>query len=369
MKIAVLTSSRADYGIYLPLIKSLEADPEFDLRLIVFGSHLSKFHGYSVNQIEAEGFKIDYRVETLLLADSEEAISTSMALTSLKFTSIWSQKEEDYDLVFCLGDRYEMFAAVSAAAPFLVKFAHLHGGETTLGAIDNKFRHSITVFADLHFTSTPAAMQRVKEITGSEHNVYCVGALSLDNLFSINFYSVGEFKKLFRIDLNIPSILFTYHPETVNPQRNYHYIEEIIASLKEIDYQIIVTLPNADTLGYTIRQKLIECAQQNEHIKIVENFGTRGYFTCLKYCQFLLGNTSSGILEAASFGKYVIDIGNRQAGREHGPNVLKCDINSTEILNRINQIKELPTLDSSNIYWHGGAAEKIIEILKSIKKC
>lgn len=369
MRIAALTSSRADFGIYLPLLRKLDADPFFDVSLIVFGTHLSKFHGYTISEIDAEGFKVDHRIETLLLADSEEAISTSVALTSLKFATIWNQEEEKYDLVFCLGDRYEMFAAVSAAVPFSIKFAHLHGGETTLGAIDNKFRHSISVFSDLHFTATPAAMQRVREIAGSEKSIYCVGALSLDNISSIIPYSLSEFNKVFNINLSIPSVLFTFHPETVNPKRNYQHIEEITATLKEIDYQVIVTLPNADTLGNTLRQKLIECAQQNDHIKIVENFGTRGYFTCLKHCQFLLGNTSSGILEAASFGKYVIDIGNRQAGREHGPNVLKCEINSSEILNRINQIKELPALDNSNIYWRGGAAEKIIEVLKKLKKC
>jgi GDP/UDP-N,N'-diacetylbacillosamine 2-epimerase (hydrolysing) len=366
MKIAVLTSSRADYGVYLPLLRKLQDDRFFDLRLIVFGTHLSKFHGYTVSQIEQDGFQIDYRVETLLSSDTKEAISTSMALTSLKFAAIWAQQEEVYDFVLCLGDRFEMFAAVSVAAPFSVKLAHLHGGETTLGAIDNKFRHSISLFSSLHFTSTQAAAKRVGQITGETENVFCVGALSLDNIASVPTFSLDDFKTKFGIDLQIPSVLFTFHPETVNPQQNEQHIKEITAVLENLDYQVIVTLPNADTEGNTIRQRLLACAEVNKHIKVVENFGTKGYFTCLKHCAFLLGNTSSGILEAASFGKYVIDLGSRQAGREHGPNVLKCEINEEKILEKINMIKKLPALDNSNIYWQGGAADEIIKVLKNI---
>jgi GDP/UDP-N,N'-diacetylbacillosamine 2-epimerase (hydrolysing) len=369
MRISILTSSRADYGIYLPLLKKLNADPEFDLGLIVFGSHLSKFHGFSVKQIEADGFRIDHRVDTLLLSDSEGGISTSMGLTSLKFATLWEKEEDNYDIVFCLGDRFEMFAAVSAAAPFQIKLAHLHGGETTLGAIDNKFRHSISIFADIHFTSTPAAGDRVKQIIGSELDVYCVGALSLDNVESLKTFSLGEFKDTFGIDLSIPSILLTFHPETVDPHRNLLHIGELTKALEQVDYQVIITLPNADTLGNTIRHKLIDFAQQNSHIKIVENFGTQGYFTCLKHCHFLLGNTSSGIIEAASFGRYTIDLGNRQAGREHGSNVIKCEVTKDAILKAVELVKEMPPLTTSNFYWQGGAADKIISILKNLKKC
>ncbi|MCJ8166416.1 UDP-N-acetylglucosamine 2-epimerase [Pontibacter sp. E15-1] len=366
MRIAVLTSSRADYGIYLPLLNKLQADAYFDLRLLVFGSHLSKFHGYTAIQIEKDGFQIDHHVETVLSADSKEAISTSMALTSLKFAAIWAQEEDRYDYVLCLGDRYEMFSAVSAAAPFHVKLAHLHGGETTLGAIDNQFRHSISLFSTLHFTSTEAAAQRVSAITEDTDNVYCVGALSLDNLATVPLLTLDEFQRKFGIDLSIPSVLFTFHPETVNPQHNSLHISEIVAVLERLEYQVIVTLPNADTSGNTIRQKLLECADTSRQIKVVENFGTQGYFTCLKHCAFLLGNTSSGILEAASFGKYVVDLGSRQAGREHGPNVLKCRISQTEILSTVNRIPSLPPLDHTNIYWQGGAADKIIRVLKTI---
>ena len=149
--IGILTSSRADYGIYLPLLNILKGYSDFNLKLIVFGTHLSPFHGYSINQIQKDGFKVDYTIESILVGDTSNAISTAMALTSFKFADFWKERKNEFDLVFCLGDRYEMFAAVIAGVPYNIKFAHLHGGEKTLGSIDNIFRHAITLSSKYHF--------------------------------------------------------------------------------------------------------------------------------------------------------------------------------------------------------------------------
>jgi GDP/UDP-N,N'-diacetylbacillosamine 2-epimerase (hydrolysing) len=364
MRVALLTSSRADYGIYLPLLKKLAADPFFELKIIAFGTHLSHFHGYTLKQIQQDGFEVYKTVESLVLGDSPEAISSAIGLTQLKFASIWAEEKDKLDLIISLGDRYEMFAAVMAAIPFNIPVAHLHGGETTLGAIDNTFRHAITLASQLHFTSTETHAARVKELTGQTGKVYNVGALSLDNMQDMQLLSQEKFRKKFGIDISIPSVLVTFHPETVSFEANLQYTDELIAALKELDHQIIITMPNADTMGSAIRQKLLAFAEQDPKVKTVESFGTLGYFSCMQHCSFLIGNTSSGIIEAASFGKYVINVGDRQLGREGSANVFHCPVEKNAILEVARKIESLPAFTGENIYGAGNSATKIIAALK-----
>src|SRR6187402_1429695 len=174
MKIGVLTSSRADYGIYLPLLRKMKNDPSFGLEIIAFGTHASKFHGYTVNEILDSSFGKVHIISALISNDDEQSIATSYGLTALKFADFWAQQQ--YDWVFCLGDRFEMSAAVQAGIPFGVKFAHIHGGETTLGAIDNIYRHQITLASALHFTSTDIFKNKVIDLIGSSENVFDVGS-------------------------------------------------------------------------------------------------------------------------------------------------------------------------------------------------
>lgn len=364
MKIGVLTSSRADFGIYLPLLKVLEADPYFDLRLLVFGTHLSPYHGYTLNLIDKEGFIIDQKISSLLAADEAEAVSSGMALTMEKFSAVW--KNEQYDLVLALGDRFEMFAAVAAAVPFNIPVAHIHAGEVTEGAIDNQFRDSISIFSTLYFTATEQYASRVRQLKANAR-VYHVGALSLDNLLQMPLYTVEEFKSTFNIDLKLPSILITVHPETINYKLNQQHIHELLAAIDEIKgYQFIVTMPNADTYGSVIRAAFQKYASQVSNMVLIENFGTRGYFSCMKYCSFLLGNTSSGILEAASFNKFVINIGDRQKGRLCSANVYHVPFEKGSILNAVNDISVAGDYTGQNIYWKGGASKEIVQILKEL---
>jgi GDP/UDP-N,N'-diacetylbacillosamine 2-epimerase (hydrolysing) len=368
MKVCVLTSSRADYGIYRPLLQKFKEDKFFQLSIIAFGTHLSPIHGYTLTEIEKDGFIVDECIESLILGDSAEAISTALGLTVTKFSSIWAKKQKSTDLIFCLGDRYEMLAAVLAAIPFNIPIAHIHGGETTLGAIDNKFRHSLTQLAQYHFVSTQDHADRVAEMLGTNEKVYNVGALSLDNLLNFQLLSKQEFFEKYQINIEKPTILFTFHPETVSFERNEAYIKEIIEVLNILQekYQIIITMPNADTMGYMIRENLKKFANDNQNaIFVVESFGTLGYFSALQYCSFLLGNTSSGIIEAASFGKYVINIGDRQKGRNAGKNVLHTAIQKEDILKKVDEIQKAEPLNRQNIYGDGTASEKIIKILKN----
>ncbi len=367
MRISVLTSSRADYGIYLPLLKILREDAFFDLNIIAFGTHLSKNHGYTIDDILADGFEIGYPVKTFC-GDAVKEISLSMALTTKEFASIWDIEKEKTELIMCLGDRYEMFAAVTASIPFGISIAHIHGGETTLGAIDNVFRHSLTLMSKYHFTSTQVHAEKVKTLIGGETGIYHVGSLSLDNLDSIKLLSLGEFKLKFGIDLSTPTILATFHPETVAFEKNEEYASVLSSVFKELTgFQIVITMPNADTMGNVIRREFETLGIQNNHIITIENFGIQGYFTAMKYCSFLLGNTSSGIIEAASFKKYVINLGDRQKGRIAGQNVIHAKIEKGVILQEIERLTQLGDCEGKNTYKGNSLASKqIIKVLKNI---
>jgi GDP/UDP-N,N'-diacetylbacillosamine 2-epimerase (hydrolysing) len=364
MKVAVLTSSRADYGIYLPLLHAFQNDPFFDLALVVFGTHLSEEHGKTVNQIFADGFSVAECIDTMPDGDTPAHISKAMGKTITNFAALWPGKT--YDLIVALGDRYEMFAACASSLPFSVPLAHIHGGETTLGAIDDAFRHSITQMATYHFAATEVYKKRVIECKGSSKHVYNVGSLSIDTLRSLSLLSIKEFLERFEIDLNIPSILVTFHPETVAFEKNEYYVDELIGALKQIkDYQIIITMPNADTMGSMIRRKLKCFISENTNTVAIESFGTLGYLSCMKYCSMMLGNTSSAFAEASFFSKYVINLGDRQKGRIIADNMRSIKIEKQEILDAVAAYKQWQAPVSENIYGNGTAAEKIVSILKS----
>lgn len=363
MKIGVLTSSRADYGIYLPLLKALYADPFFKTEIIAFGTHLSPAYGNTVLAIEADGFLVPHKIDTLPDGDQPENISYAIGKTIANFSSFW--KENRFDLVFALGDRYEMFAAVTSSVPFNVKIAHIHGGETTLGAIDEAFRHSITHMSFLHFTSAATYANRVKELTGSFDHVYNVGALSFDNLKNITLCSIAEFRDKFGIDLTKPTILITFHPETIDFEKNPAFVTELVAALHETEgFQFLITMPNSDTMGNIIRTYLHEFIEKNTNAFGFENLGTKGYLSAMKYCSFMIGNTSSGCIEATWFPKWVINLGSRQNGRIETPNRINCAIKKEIILERVAQIKNVALPEKTDIYGDGHASTHIINILK-----
>ena len=289
----------------------------------------------------------------------------SIAKTINNFAKIWLK--DKYDLVIAIGDRFEMFAACASSIPFNIPIAHIHGGETTKGAFDDCFRHSITQMSNIHFTSTEIYKKRVIELKGSKKNVYNVGALSIDNLKSLNLYSKKQFEKLFNIDISLPSILITFQPETVNFNLNKQYIRILIDALNEIkDYQLIITMPNADTMGNYIRKELEKFINKSSNAIKIENFGTIGYLTCMKYCTMMLGNTSSGFIEASFFPKYVINIGKRQEGRIITPNINTIKINKKEIIKAIQEFKYFKPLKYNRVYGDGQTAKKIITLLKNV---
>jgi GDP/UDP-N,N'-diacetylbacillosamine 2-epimerase (hydrolysing) len=363
MKIGVLTSSRADYGIYLPLLHELKDDTFFETDVIAFGTHLLARFGHTVDTIYKDGFYVQEVPLRFEIGDSPKEISLGMAETLREFSAYFATHK--YHLLFALGDRYEMFAAVAATAPFNIPIAHIHGGETTLGAIDNAFRHSITCFSKYHFTTTEEYRKRVWQITGYSDYVYNVGALSIDNLQQLKLLEISEFRAKYNIDLSKPTILFTFHPETMAYEKNKNHIVEIIKALRRLSkYQIIVTMPNADTMGLMIRNELEKAAKKLPRIIIVESFGSLGYLSAMKHCSFILGNTSSGFVEAAYFSKPVINLGNRQKGRILTPNILADPITEEDIINAVRAVEKTEAKVVEPIYGTGGTAAAIIQIIK-----
>jgi len=367
MRIGVLTSSRADYGIYLPLLKAIMKAPDMDLGVIAFGTHLSKTHGHTVDHIVHEGFPIEKTINTIPKGDSPMDIAESYALTAQQFAEYWSEEGSTYDVVLALGDRYEMAAAVAASIPFGLKIAHVHGGETTLGAIDNIYRHSISLASYVHFVSAEPFVVRLKQLLDRPDALaFNVGSLSLENIEQIELLDKTTFYERWGVDLNQPTILVTVHPETVDYQNNEEYSAVASGVLNALadEYQVVITLPNADTLGSLYRERFVELSDNHPNVFAIENFGTQSYFTCMKHAQLLLGNTSSGIIEAASFNKYVINIGDRQKGRLCGDNVIHVPFDKQLIIEATQKLKG-KYWKGGNLYHQAQPSRKILDILRT----
>lgn len=320
-EIAVVTVGRSDFGIYLPLLERLADESQVSLRIIAGGMHLSPEFGLTVNMIEEAGFAVSDRVEMLLSSDTPEGIAKSMGLGMQGFAQIYGVRRPDWLIV--LGDRFEMFSAVAAAVPFRIPVAHLHGGELTFGAMDEAFRHSITKMSHLHFASTSDYAKRIVQLGEAPWRVIHAGALSLDGVENIEPLAPEELEKRFGIDLSVAPLLATFHPVSLQVEQTEEQVEQFLAALSEVGWPVVFTLPNADTAGRLTRQK-IEMALTHGRVKgwMVENFGRQPYFSMLRHARAMVGNSSSGILEAASFHLPVVNIGDRQAGRTHAENVV-----------------------------------------------
>lgn len=366
MKIGILTSSRADYGIYLPLLQKMKVDSFFEMEIIAFGTHLSKSHGYTLNDIEKDGYTCIHAISSLISNDDEQSIASSYGLTVLKFADFWASHK--YDLVFCLGDRFEMSAAVQAGIPFGVQFAHIHGGETTLGAIDNVYRHQITLASKLHFTATDVFKEKVIDLIGCSEGVYSVGSLSLNDIKSFVAIDRPAFFEKFNIP-NEEFVLVTFHPETMSLQENVQYAKAMKNALATISEKVfvIITMPNADTQGSVYREVIEKLKKEFfDRFLLIENFGKVNYFSAMHYAKMLIGNTSSGILEAASFGKYVVNVGDRQKGRVQSDNVLNCKFEESAIVAAVVKALSCEKFSGENVYFKKEVADTIIKSVKEL---
>jgi GDP/UDP-N,N'-diacetylbacillosamine 2-epimerase (hydrolysing) len=368
MIIGFITTSRADFGIYLPLLKAIKEDATIDYRIFAGGMHTDNRFGQSWKLIQDEGFKVHEKIVCLYPGYEPSDIAQSMGKTTHAYASVWVKYKNELDVVMAMGDRFEMFAASVSLVPFNIKLAHLHGGETTIGAIDNKFRHAITCMADYHYTSNEAHALKVQEMLGTKEHVYNVGALGIDLVLNMELFSPDEFREKFGFDIDRPFVLTTFHPETVNLGRNEQNIRNLVEALATSGYPVLCTLPNADTEGAVIRNYLLAYEKVNPRIiTCFENLGQKGYLTAMKHCALMVGNTSSGIIEAEGFGTPVVNVGNRQKGRLTGENVVHVAASEVvAIAAAIQKASKLKGKPMQRIYGDGKAAGRILSILKQI---
>ena len=367
-KICVVTGTRAEYGLLYWLMKEIEADKELQLQLIVTGMHLSPEFGLTYKEIEKE-FKIDKKIEMLLSSDTSIGISKSMGLAQISFAEAYEELKSN--IVVVLGDRYEIFSATSAAMIARIPIAHLHGGETTEGAFDESIRHSITKMSHLHFTATQEYKNRVIQLGEHPSKVFNVGGMGIENIKRLKLLNKEEFEKSIEFKLNKKNILVTFHPVTLENSTAKEQFQELLHAIDELeDTNIIFTKANSDTNGRIINQMIDEYVAKNYHKSIgFISLGQQRYLSALQYVDAVVGNSSSGLLEAPSFKIGTINIGDRQKGRIKAESVINSEVNKTSILKSFSKLYSKAFQDlieeSKNPYGDGIASRKIIEIIKN----
>ena len=366
-KVGVITVSRSDYGIYRPVLRRIQEDPELSLHLIVSGMHLSPEFGLSVSEIQRDGFPIGDTIEMLLSSDSSEGVAKSMGLGIIGFAQSYSRFQPD--LLLVLGDRFEMHAAVVAALPFRIPIAHIHGGESTEGLIDEALRHSITKMSHIHFVSTEAYARRVIQMGEAPWRVVVSGSPALDNVRTLQLLTREELEEAHGFRLAEAPLLVTYHPVTLEYEDTESHLNELMTALSEVDYSVIFTYPNADMRGRLIIERIRQFTEQHERAVAVPSLGTQAYYSLMAQSAAMVGNSSSGIIEAASFKLPVVNIGNRQRGRIRSQNVIDVDYDHRSIVTGINRATSpefrRSLVDLVNPYGDGHAADRIVSTIKS----
>jgi UDP-hydrolysing UDP-N-acetyl-D-glucosamine 2-epimerase len=361
-KICVVTGTRAEYGLFFPIMKKIQLSKLLDLQIVATTMHLSEEFGNTYKQIEKDGFFINEKVENLLSSDTKTSTAKSTGLAILLLSDVFSRLSPN--VVLILGDRFEAHAAATTAMLMNIPIAHIHGGEITEGAIDEKIRHSITKMSSLHFTSTGEYRNRVIQMGEHPNTVFSVGAPGIDNILNINLVSKEDLERHLSWKFGHKSALFTYHPPTLQEGGLEKGIDDILSSIEKSDLNVIFTYANADSNGRKINQRIEKfCNKDLKRFKIVKNLGQIKYLSAMKYVNILIGNTSSGIIEAASFKKPVINIGERQKGRLRSGNVIDCHINKLDIA-----ILDALMMDCSkviNLYGNGDASFKIVKKLEN----
>ena len=367
-KICVITGTRAEFGLLRPLIELINKDIELQLQLIATGMHLSPEFGYTLDEIIASGFVVNKKVECLLSSDTSVGISKSIALAVSGFADALEDLQPD--LVVVLGDRTEILGAVIAAGMANIPIAHLHGGETTEGAYDEAIRHSITKFSHLHFTSTEVYRKRVIQLGEQPDRVFNVGAISLDSIKKLKLLDREAFEKSIDFNLKKRNVLITYHPVTLEKETPIETFGNILTALDELgDTGLIFTHANSDKNGRIINKMIAEYVEAHKDKAIAfKSLGQLRYLSALQFIDFVIGNSSSGILEVPAFHIPTINIGDRQKGR------ICCEsiINSTNTLEGIKKSitfalnKEFreKIQQQKMLYGNGTVAEQILKVIK-----
>ncbi len=364
--IAVVTTSRADYSHLYWVLRDLESHPEVELKLIVLAAHLSPEFGATVREIERDGFAIASRIECLLSSDSDVGMAKTLGLAVLGLADALAQVRPD--LLLLIADRYEMLAPASVALTLRIPVAHIEGGEISEGAIDDAVRNAITKLAHIHFTSTETARARVISMGEEPWRVHRAGAPSLDHIRRSTLLARAELRRALELSLADEVAVVAYHPVTLFKDTTTE-ADAVFAALEHLSGQIIFCYPNADAGSHDLMARIQSFCATHPDAHLFINLPAITYWSLLREASILLGNSSSGIMEAASFALPVVNVGMRQQGRERGPNILDADATVESILAQISRSREPAFRESlrsmENIYGDGHAAERIVGVLTS----
>jgi len=369
-KICIVTGSRAEYGLLFWLMQEIQNDPDLQLQIIATGMHLSPEFGLTYRQIEEDGFAIDEKVEMLLSSDTPVGIAKSVGLGVIGFADALSRLKPD--ILVVLGDRFEILAAAQAAMIARIPIAHMHGGETTEGAIDEAIRHAITKMAHFHFTAAAPYCNRVIQLGEEPERVLNYGAPGLDNVKKLKLLNKDAFEKVIDFQLGKPTFLITYHPVTLSDTSPETAFQELVKALEQFpEAKIIFTKANADTAGRIINNNIDKFAEKHpSRVKAFTSMGQLRYFSAIKNVDVIIGNSSSGIVEAPAFHKPTINIGKRQQGRLKADSVIDCDEKKQAIVAAIKkalspEFKDV-LMKTINPYGSGNASTKIKDYLKKV---
>lgn len=369
-KICIVTATRAEYGLLKPLMHKLQESDEFELQIVATGAHLSPEFGLTYRFIEADGFTIEDKVEMLLSSDTPTGIVKSMGLAQIGFADIFNRLSPD--AIIILGDRYEMLSIASAAAIFTIPIIHLHGGEITEGAYDDAIRHAISKLSAVHFTSTEEYRQRLIQMGEQPTQVHNVGAIGLDNIVDLPLLSREELENSLGITFKKYNYQVTFHPETLSDISSEEQFDILLQAIRQQkDSYFIFTKANADTNGRIINQMIDQFVAENNTISSAySSLGSLRFLSTVKICDAIVGNSSSGIIEAPSLGTATINIGGRQRGRTQANSVVNCQVDLEEILETFQKITDSTFKRSlkriQNPYGQGGTSDKIVQALSLV---
>lgn len=366
-RVCILTATRAEYGLLKPIIDKLNRTEEFEIRLVVTGAHLSPEFGLTYQEIENDGYAIDEKIEILLSADTSSSISKSMGLAMISFADYFSRIKPD--MLIVLGDRYETLAVSIAAMNQRIPIAHLYGGETTEGAVDESIRHAITKLSYLHFTSTEQYRKRVIQLGEHPERVFCVGAIGIENIKCVKLLSKPGLEEAICFPLDRPYAVVTFHPVTLEQSQAEQQTTQLLEACSQCnDMKFIFTRANADTDGRIINKFIDDFVAENRNAVVFSSLGMLRYLSALKYASMVIGNSSSGLVEAPSFGIPTINIGDRQRGRIQGDSIINCKPECKDIKNAIDlaltsEFTEKAKL-TVNPYGDGNVSSKIVDEIK-----
>ena len=368
-KVAVVTGTRAEYGILYPVLKAIERHTKLQLLLIATGMHLSHEFGYTVRELERDGFHINAKVDMLLCNDTLSAMSKSIGIGIIGLAQTWEQVEPD--VIVVLGDRVEPLAAAISGSYMNIPVAHIHGGDTGRGGLDESARHAITKFAHIHFPATKKSAERIIGMGEDRWRVHIVGSPALDTILNEPLLSPKTVAKKLGLDLSQPIILVVQHPVTTQVEEAPEQIRQTLEAIVEFQYPTIVIYPNSDAGG----RRMIETIKQYEGYSFIRTFKSlprREYLSLMKAASVMVGNSSSGIIDAPSFGLPVVNVGIRQQGRERARNVIDVAHKESDIAQALrgalSDMKFLSEVKKcENPYGDGGAGPRIAEALSRIR--